>query len=198
MYCDGCLMDIIIDDQIPWNDKDNVPAFSRGMNELWVMIVEKAWAKINKCYENTIAGTCAEALRALTGCPINRFSTKDGEQDPVITWDQIKIADESNFIMTSSMGEAVSNKDQGLVSNHAQSLISVHEVKDGTGKEIQLVRLRNPWGTGEWTGDWSDKSNLWTDKLKKDVNFTDADDGLFFIDFKNFLKTYESISICEI
>jgi len=27
--------------------------------------------------------------------------------------------------------------------------------------------MRNPWGTGEWTGDWSDKSKKWTPQLKK-------------------------------
>jgi len=27
--------------------------------------------------------------------------------------------------------------------------------------------MRNPWGDGEWTGDWSDGSNLWTPELKK-------------------------------
>lgn len=57
----------------------------------------------------------------------------------------------------------------------------MHELRDSTGADLKLIRLRNPWGSGEWKGDWSDKSPLWTDKLKKEVNFTDADDGLFFI-----------------
>lgn len=25
------------------------------------------------------------------------------------------------------------------------------------GKIVYLVRLWNPWGTGEWKGDWSDR-----------------------------------------
>lgn len=91
-------------------------------------------------------------------------------QYPMVSWEQIKIADESNFIMTASMGEIDANANTGLVSNHAYSLISVHEVRDAAGSDIKLIRLRNPWGTGEWTGDWSDKSALWTDKLKKEVN----------------------------
>jgi len=29
----------------------------------------------------------------------------------------------------------------------------------------KLVKLRNPWGGGEWKGDWSDESYLWTKEL---------------------------------
>lgn len=27
-----------------------------------------------------------------------------------------------------------------------------------------------PWGRKEWTGDWSDKSNKWTDELRKKLD----------------------------
>ena len=30
----------------------------------------------------------------------------------------------------------------------------------------RLVKLRNPWGKGEWKGDWGDDSWLWTPYLK--------------------------------
>jgi len=49
LYIDGVQKDILVDDYIPWNEESNTPAFSRGVGELWVMIIEKAWAKINKC-----------------------------------------------------------------------------------------------------------------------------------------------------
>ena len=26
----------------------------------------------------------------------------------------------------------------------------------------KLVKLRNPWGKGEWNGDWSDSCYKWT------------------------------------
>ena len=29
------------------------------------------------------------------------------------------------------------------------------------------MRLRNPWGNGEYSGDWSDSSKKWTAELKK-------------------------------
>jgi len=53
----------------------------------------------------------------------------------------------------------------GLVTGHAYAVISVMEVEND-GETLNLLRIRNPWGKGEWTGDWSDKSELWTDDLK--------------------------------
>jgi hypothetical protein len=46
--------------------------------------------------------------------------------------------------------------------------------------DIQLLRLRNPWGRKEWTGDWSDKSPLWTRRMKAKLDYKDEDDGAFW------------------
>ena len=44
----------------------------------------------------------------------------------------------------------------GLVKGHAYSVTSATMVT-AKGKEVKLVRIRNPWGQKEWNGDWSDK-----------------------------------------
>ena len=85
-------------------------------------------------------------------------------------------------MMAASHGQGENRGDEGVISGHAYSLISIHEFKH-LGKEVKLVKLRNPWGSGEWTGDWSDKSNLWTPELKQKCGFKEGDDGIFFIEF---------------
>ena len=47
----------------------------------------------------------------------------------------------------------------------------------------KLVKLRNPWGKGEWSGDWSDGCYKWTPQLKKQLNFVNQDDGSFFMSY---------------
>lgn len=59
-----------IDDQFPCHKSYSEPAFTKGNgNELWVLILEKAWAKLWGSYGVIEAGLCREALRALTGAP---------------------------------------------------------------------------------------------------------------------------------
>mgnify|MGYP001012017519 CR=1 FL=1 len=51
---------------------------------------------------------------------------------------------------------------EGIVQSHAYSIIRVANL-DG----YRLIKLRNPHGSegAEWTGDWSDKSEKWTQRL---------------------------------
>ena len=54
----------------------------------------------------------------------------------------------------------------------------------------KVLRLRNPWGNGEYTGDWSDSSKKWTAELKKKYNFLKKDDGDFHMAYEDYLKYY--------
>ena len=158
-----------IDDHIPYDLKKNKPAFSQSKgNELWVMLLEKAWAKINGNYENSIKGFVSEAFRALTGAPVVFFKhvyIKD-------IWEEISEADRSNYIFCASSGDKESNKGRyeeiGLISEHAYSVIDAIEVDTPQGRE-KLLKIRNPWGHKEWLGKWSDNDDSWTEELRKEV-----------------------------
>ncbi len=80
---------------------------------------------------------------------------------------------------------------EGLVGGHSYTLISAHHVKR-EGQPVTLLKIRNTWGKTEWQGDWSDKSDIWTDELKKEVEFTDAEDGIFFMACEDYHKCFES------
>ena len=59
-----------VDDYIPCRTKGTTPAFSEGNdNELWVVLLEKAWAKLHASYVGVVAGFSYEAFRDLTGAP---------------------------------------------------------------------------------------------------------------------------------
>jgi len=70
-------MTIDMDESIPW--LSNEPAFSNSVNnELWVILLEKAWAKIYTSYKRIEAGYPEEPLHDLTGAPIKQIYIKKG------------------------------------------------------------------------------------------------------------------------
>ena len=73
---------------------------------------------------------------------------------------------------------------------HSYGLIDARIVKNKRGKEVKLLKLRNPWGSFEWQGDWGDKSSTWTPELKQQLNVVDADDGTFWMDFEDFKQYF--------
>ena len=46
--------------------------------------------------------------------------------------------------------------------------MTIRIVKDANGNNCRLLKIRNPHGgKTEWNGDWSEKSEKWTDDLKE-------------------------------
>lgn len=117
-------------------------------------------------------------------------------------WTDLLEGDQQHYVMTAGSGDSCAGADLlgsiGLVGSHAYSLIACAEVTDRTGKPWKLVHLRNPWGQGEWTGDWSDKSPLWTPDLKKKLALKDHDDGAFWMSFHDFCEYFTDVQICRV
>ena len=57
---------------------------------------------------------------------------------------------------------------QGILYNHAYGVLQVRET-DG----LQLVKIRNPWGHGEWGGKFCDEDEAWDEYkyLKEKLNY---------------------------
>ena len=84
----GNWKDILISDNFPV-DRNNNPVFSRGNgNELWVLLLEKAWSKIHGSYAQIEAGLTREVLHDLTGAPCVTLFIEEKNNDNV--WNEIK------------------------------------------------------------------------------------------------------------
>ena len=61
-----------------------------------------------------------------------------------------------------------------------------------------MIKLRNPHGEGEWTGEWSDDSPLWNKRMRNllDYNISE-DDGVFWMELDSFMQEYEALYICR-
>lgn len=201
LHVGGLWEDVIIDDRIPYNLEKKRVSFCRSLaGDLWVMLIEKAWAKVHGGYSNIEAGYINEALAGLTGAPVKIFRVNHENEDEA--WEKLLESKNKNYITcasTSDISKVVSeipNDKTGLAGGHAYSLLAALEI-NYRGSTVRLVKLRNPWGKGEWKGDWGDNSPLWTPELKAHVGVTNKDDGIFHMTFKDAGKYFHDFAICH-
>ena len=66
---------MVVDDYFPYNEESENWACSRsnGDREIWVLLLEKAWAKIHGSYQRIEGGTTDDPLTALTGAPTKTY-----------------------------------------------------------------------------------------------------------------------------
>lgn len=90
--------------------------------------------------------------------------------------------------------------DDGLVAGHMYSILQVRRAGATMGMGgTKLLKLRNPWGTFEWKGAWSDGSKEWTanPSITREVGYEDTDDGTFWMEYKDFKTRFNTIDICD-
>ena len=60
-----------------------------------------------------------------------------------------------------------------------------------------MIKLRNPWGLHEWNQRWCDGSELWEKHpgLAKVLEYTPAEDGIFWMEFKDFLEVFDNVYV---
>lgn len=98
-----------IDDHFPCKNGGTVFSSAHG-NELWVLIMEKAWAKLHKCYHRIIGGQCHETFRDVTGAPAWEIFSKP-EEGPDDVWERIKEGEQKDYIMAA--GVSSKNEEEG-------------------------------------------------------------------------------------
>jgi len=59
------------------------------------------------------------------------------------------------------------------------------------------VKVRNPFGMKEWTGDWSDNCPKWTVRARTQVNGENKADGKFFISLPDFTTFFSTATVCH-
>jgi len=52
----------------------------------------------------------------------------------------------------------------GLVRGHAYTVVGVKELTV-SGTKHRLIKIRNPWGSERYTGEWNDNDTRWTPQL---------------------------------
>lgn len=213
----GEQISVFVDDHFPSKD-GKVPLFARSTDSsLWVMLLEKAYAKLYGSYEIIESGFVDQALIDLTGGSGSRIDmTKPQTKQKIrngLLWDVMLDYYSQGYLMgagSPSGNEVIVGGREpvssfGIVQGHAYAVLHVVQI-DGH----RLIQLKNPWGKIEWKGDWSDNSPCWNARLRakiklilqekgKQMNTADVeDDGIFWMDFLDFTMHFEDVYVCRL
>lgn len=192
-------------------------------NEIWYMLLEKAMAKAYGGYKNLFQGFENYAVRDLTGAPHLIYdippvplskAIKQREMDHMNDfWEKLFGYLKRGYIMSlvprlPTQTEKIANRNlkipnkihymsNGLYSGHNYAVVTIREVKDSMGNLNRIVKLRNPYINEKWQGDWSEDSSLWTENLKKVLNYHPEKEGNydFWISVRDIMGYFEVLNV---
>ncbi|CAL8325407.1 unnamed protein product [Lota lota] len=215
----GGWTEVVVDDRLPVS-QEGALLFCRSATprEFWSALLEKAYAKLNGCYEALEGGNTAEALIDFTGGVSETLALgprtlhRHADQQRAL-FNTLSRAHERRALITCFIrpaeGEAVESVlDCGLVRGHAYGVTGVRKVwkgdkllsRNGTSR-LLMIRMRNPWGTTDWTGAWSQRSEEWQqlhrpEREKMGIHVRDV--GEFWMEFGDFCLYFTNVVVCRL
>ncbi|KRX03045.1 hypothetical protein PPERSA_08120 [Pseudocohnilembus persalinus] len=193
---------VIVDNYFPMTGKN--PSFSRSRKNLvWVMIIEKIWAKLHGSYCQIDAGLSKELLHDLTGAPSRTFFINPSDRNSYIDcWNRIRFAQEQQYIITASSLKKNGDTDLGFGVCANQCFVILQSMETQIdGQLVRILRLRNSWNINNWkqiSGENDPFLKSVPEKLKEQLEYNGRNnqDGLFLIEYNDFVNLFESIQIC--
>ena len=140
--------------------------------------------------------SCSEAIEDLTGGVTTELFTTDILNKDKFWADEImKVNEEFLFSCSTGFFDRWQGSDLGSIPDARENIFRMHAYSIMEAREVKghrLLKVRNPWGAGEWRGAWSDGSEQWTPEWMELLNHRFGNDGQFWISYTDLLREYSS------
>ncbi|CCW65413.1 unnamed protein product [Phytomonas sp. EM1] len=216
----GWWLPVLLDDYLPATAAGpEVMRCGADIRRLWVSLLEKAYAKVHRSYANIACGDPLEPLTELTGFPVTRFDSfwADAQAgDDFVFQEMRRYAEKGQLLVLCTpsgleeapMEETLRRPDTGVEARYARLGLRLHhgytvlQLEEAGGR--RLLRLRNPWGTGEeWTGGWAKSDSSWTTEPEiraqcyRDGGEPSDPDGTFWMEWTDAVNTFATGGCCH-
>lgn len=206
---------VIVDTLLPYYPETKTLLFSHcyEQNEFWVSLVEKAYAKLNGCYEYIQGISICETLVDLTGGVADKINLETPESkaniDSGAIFNNMSSYLNQNFILGSVKrvyGKTIRNAEageHGILENYYHG---IRETAEFPKDDFRLVKIRNFWGPdSNWNGQFSNNSDEW-DKFKyisaklcpDSKNKIKDNYSTFFMTFDCWAKEFNQLYVCKV
>lgn len=195
LYVEGIPVIIAMNDYFPTSRNGWLFTHSKS-EDIYVQLIEKAWAKINGSYLSSKVGNPSDFVGCLSEAPSenvihSRFETMK-------LFELLKEAFNRNYIMISSTYNTFDFNNEGLEPSKEYSILGVYEVDiEQTIEKLRLIKIFSS-DQAKWKGSYSDVDFKWKNELKKKLNFDCKAEGVFFMDINDFVKYFKSTFVALI
>lgn len=209
-----------IDDFVPCLCYDGIasgPICSRSHSSaFWVTLIEKSFAKLYGGYASLSKLSAASSLRDLSGSPcvtVDVPRTKEGHGSNNVDrvfWSRLASYCSKNYVLIAkstpprriNSPESFQNTsqyrdDRGLVINYTYTILDVKSSSLGD----YIIQLRCPLNIDnfDWSGDWSDSSDKWTEELQYELEVNiDEDNRSFWMSYFDFCDYFAALDVAMV
>ncbi|CDW86928.1 calpain family cysteine protease containing protein [Stylonychia lemnae] len=181
---------VIVDDYFPCLPNGG-PIFSKSNdNQLWILLLQKAFAKVSGSYMSLQSGNPSDLFQDLTGSPTLTLNFKENKvQDMYVSgklWDLLSHFNEEGYLISASQ--------QNDSANVVHAVVQLRDVRGH-----KLVNVRDPLLLFQWTGDWGETSRLWTKEMLDAVSPNyEVNPNQFWMSFDDFAKYFGTIYVARV
>ena len=194
---------IIIDDYFPCIPLSSPLVTRSQSNELWILILEKALAKVYDCYYNLTCVNISEFLLTLTGCPSFSYNIENiqNTEEKKEIFNKIKnyvIEKKYLVIAVSKMPEIDNNNNMEEQNEDDNSLTvpnfgyTIIDIK--TKYKPNLIVLRKVWYDEKKEANIENYLNNLINDYPSIIG--EVNDSTLLLTFKDFLKEFSSLAVC--
>ena len=184
-HIDGKRTLVLVDDYLAYDTIDNLYFSSSYVTEeLWVSLIEKAFAKVKGGYMNLDRGFAKDAFEYLTGAYTEKITI--GNKPKEILWKELN--NPKNYPMCAGT-KSVFNffSFNNLKEKHEYTITDVYVeevVKKGVKNKLRKVELRDPYGKNQ-------KYNLGERKDEFSISFDDFYKNFYLLEINYFQKDFK-------